>query len=1204
MQRNHLSILLKWTLTLMIFFNLSAVKAQWVINEGFEGGIIPSTWTIIDQNNDGNKWKALQHSYAHSGSYMAYVECYNNNGNDWLITPQVAVQSGYVFKFWARAWYGTEKMYVKLSTTGTAVGNFNITLGSNTNLGSTYQEFTYDLSAYAGQNVYLAIQWVENTYAMIVDDVKVGLPPASDVGTLSIESPIQYNQLGAVIVPAATVKNFGTTNVTQDFPVTCKITNAQNTVVYNNTVTCTTDLTPNQTTPVSFPSWSPTDTGSYHVTVYTALIGDGNLVNDTVHSSTKIVLHYGTGGPDAMGYLWIDSDVTGGPTYNWIEISGSGSSVIMNGVSSFAGDDNFSEPVSLGFNFPFYGATRTQCYVDVNGEILLAPNNWYKAYPNSGWNTDGNPFNQNSALPGYTGMPALIAVFWDDLKVIQGTGDIYSQTFGTSPDTYTVIQWNNVKFVAGTGGTSTLCFEVILKENGDIVMQYKNVDNGQSGGTVPHNLGQSATIGIQNDDYSAGLSYLRENVQGSQYIGPEPPGNLPHNNLAIRFYPGEDHQIPLLTHSRAWNTFNNQIDLSVKIVDNSGVLYDSLYYNNGSGWQRMTHTSIESPNIYHYNLQNLTQGTTVSYYFAATDNSTYHNRAVLDTLEGESLSFKVLPTSGAKILLAMAGNKPGFEDYQNKEYPKYINALNAYGVSYDVYNWAAYDHYSIPSSYDAVVAYSNNTGITAKYDTLSKALMHFMDSGTTTNPKGVFMASDNMASMQNGLPNASALKKFFTAYIRGVYNVQPNPPIYGGPNGIAGPDTLGYSHGSIIGMSGSPVGTENVEIPVYSDNPDVIYNSTCPSWYANEVSNPTISSWGSFLFEDGPFNGNAYSKGNGCALWLDNLIYKSFFISFDLSQFTNDPDINLTIAQALDWMLPETFTISVSADPAAGGTVSGGGNYTVNSTATVTATSASNYSFVNWTENGVTVSLNPSYSFTVTSNRTLVAHFQLANYTVTTEAQPLGSGTTTGDGSFPVGSTVTVSATPSQNYDFVNWTENGVEVSTSEIYSFTLQGDRHLVANFNGNAIIYKVTTFADPVEGGSTYGDGYFTSGSIVTVNAIPAHNFEFKYWSENSDTVSVSSSYSFSVDTVRNLTAHFEIIEGISGKDKEDLLIYPNPAGDYVTIESTTGKTLDMTISDLKGIVIIHQGIKGKAVIPLNLSKGAYLIRINDDVRKLMIK
>ncbi len=68
-------------------------------------------------------------------------------------------------------------------------------------------------------------------------------------------------------------------------------------------------------------------------------------------------------------------------------------------------------------------------------------------------------------------------------------------------------------------------------------------------------------------------------------------------------------------------------------------------------------------------------------------------------------------------------------------------------------------------------------------------------------------------------------------------------------------------------------------------------------------------------------------------------------------------------------------TISVSASPATGGTVSGSGVYSNGASATVSATANSGFGFVNWTEAGVEVSASASYNFTVASNRTLVANF-------------------------------------------------------------------------------------------------------------------------------------------------------------------------------------------------------------------------------------
>ena len=71
------------------------------------------------------------------------------------------------------------------------------------------------------------------------------------------------------------------------------------------------------------------------------------------------------------------------------------------------------------------------------------------------------------------------------------------------------------------------------------------------------------------------------------------------------------------------------------------------------------------------------------------------------------------------------------------------------------------------------------------------------------------------------------------------------------------------------------------------------------------------------------------------------------------------------------------YTISVSANDASYGTVSGGGSYCDGSSCTVTATPINScYSFVNWTVNGTQVSTNASYTFTVTGNRDLVANFE------------------------------------------------------------------------------------------------------------------------------------------------------------------------------------------------------------------------------------
>jgi hypothetical protein len=68
-------------------------------------------------------------------------------------------------------------------------------------------------------------------------------------------------------------------------------------------------------------------------------------------------------------------------------------------------------------------------------------------------------------------------------------------------------------------------------------------------------------------------------------------------------------------------------------------------------------------------------------------------------------------------------------------------------------------------------------------------------------------------------------------------------------------------------------------------------------------------------------------------------------------------------------------TVSVTVDPIEGGTVIGAGTYEGGSFCTVIATSNEGYCFISWTENGRMVSNESNYSFVVTGESTMTAHF-------------------------------------------------------------------------------------------------------------------------------------------------------------------------------------------------------------------------------------
>ncbi|TES92483.1 MAG: T9SS type A sorting domain-containing protein [Candidatus Cloacimonadota bacterium] len=88
----------------------------------------------------------------------------------------------------------------------------------------------------------------------------------------------------------------------------------------------------------------------------------------------------GTGGPDDYGYEWIDSDEAGGPTYNWIDITGIGVP-----VHDFMSDDDNTGPYPMGFDFPYYWYLVNEFYVNSNGAISFSDGDVYVPQGSSGF---------------------------------------------------------------------------------------------------------------------------------------------------------------------------------------------------------------------------------------------------------------------------------------------------------------------------------------------------------------------------------------------------------------------------------------------------------------------------------------------------------------------------------------------------------------------------------------------------------------------------------------------------------------------------------------------------------------------------------------------------------------------------------------------------------------------------------------------------
>ena len=217
------------------------------------------------------------------------------------------------------------------------------------------------------------------------------------------------------------------------------------------------------------------------------------------------------------------------------------------------------------------------------------------------------------------------------------------------------------------------------------------------------------------------------------------------------------------------------------------------------------------------------------------------------------------------------------------------------------------------------------------------------------------------------------------------------------------------------------------------------------------------------------------SANRALRIYSDNTNYTpSSATSYSGTYVTSNNQVVLTKSGAGGGTTVNTYTITASASPTAGGTVTGAGTYNEGSTVTLKATAASGYAFSKWTKNGTQVSTSATYSFTATANAAYVAVFTQNSYAITATANPSNGGTVSGAGNYASGATCTLVATPATGYEFTNWTKNGSQVSTNASYSFTVTAAGAYVANFT------EVTTPGP--SGDVTIGSGSSTNAYIPT--------------------------------------------------------------------------------------------------------------------------
>ena len=220
------------------------------------------------------------------------------------------------------------------------------------------------------------------------------------------------------------------------------------------------------------------------------------------------------------------------------------------------------------------------------------------------------------------------------------------------------------------------------------------------------------------------------------------------------------------------------------------------------------------------------------------------------------------------------------------------------------------------------------------------------------------------------------------------------------------------------------------------------------------------------------------------------------------------------------------YTITAAANDATMGTVTGSGSYAYGTTATLTATPATGYHFVQWND----ADTHATRTITVTSNATYTATFAPDTYTITVVSNNTLLGTVTGGGTYTYGTTATLTATAATNCHFVQWND----ANTSASRTVTVTGDATYTATFAYNPV--TVTLTINDTNMGTTNpapGTYTFNVGDTINATALPATGYHFNQWVLNAGLLSDSTSdnpVSFVVPAVMagmsiGATAQFDI-------------------------------------------------------------------------------
>ncbi len=201
-----------------------------------------------------------------------------------------------------------------------------------------------------------------------------------------------------------------------------------------------------------------------------------------------------------------------------------------------------------------------------------------------------------------------------------------------------------------------------------------------------------------------------------------------------------------------------------------------------------------------------------------------------------------------------------------------------------------------------------------------------------------------------------------------------------------------------------------------------------------------------------------------------------------------------------------------------------------------------------------------------------------------------------GSGDYNYGELITIKANPNNGFHFLNWTENGEVVCSDRVYTFRVERNRTLIANFAIGNIVHISANSNNP-EFGIIEGAGDYSYGETVTLRAIPNTGCSFQSWTENGAVVCSESIYSFVAENNRDLMANFGGT-GI-GENEESSKVFVFANGNVLFVEGVD-ESSEVTVYNVQG-QCIYKGLGKKICVPC---AGLYIVAAENRKIKVIVE